>query len=359
MEAPKNKNLRPKKRVAIPYGARTLKFGMSIHYKILGEPTCDNALFVQIDSGQSVESLLFDCGEDCTKSLSSAQRLAINHLLFSHLHMDHVAGFDSFFRCVYDRTSKPNHIWGPPGTARILQHRMQGFEWNLAAQMTGTWRVHELHSTAIQTTRLELREAFATAHSENDAPASPLLAGSHYRIDALTMDHNTPSLAYRLREDERVNVESSRLAQLDLRPGPWVKSLKDPTLSEIVIDGVQHEAAPLREKLITHTPGDSLAYLTDFLLNDVAQDRLAPFLNGCDTLICESQYRHADLDLAHKNFHMTSVQAATLAKRCNVRKLVLIHISERYEKNAWFDLLADARAIFSETYFPEHWPQQP
>jgi len=332
---------------------------MSLHYKVLGEPTCDNALFVQIDSGQSVESLLFDCGEDTAKSLTSSQRLGIDHLFFSHLHMDHVAGFDSYFRCVYDRVSKPNHIWGPPGTARILQHRMQGFEWNLAAQMTGTWRVHDLHPSSLQTTRLELREAFATAHREQDSAShSPLLRGCGYRVDALTMDHNTPSLAYLVREDERSNVESSRLQQLGLRPGPWVKTLKDPSIAHVVIDGIQHDAAPLREKLITRTPGESLAYLTDFLLNEASQERLAPLLSNCDTLICESQYRHTDLELAIKNFHMTSVQAAMLAKHCNARKLVLIHISERYEKNAWFDLLADARAIFSETYFPEHWPKQ-
>lgn len=332
---------------------------MSLHYKILGEPTCDNALFVQIDSGQSVESLLFDCGEDCAKSLSSARRLGTDHLLFSHLHMDHISGFDSFFRCVYDRTSKSNQIWGPPGSTRILQHRMQGFEWNLAAQMTGTWRLHEVHDSAVQTTRLELREAFATAHREEDRPrASPLLHGEGYSVDALTMNHNTPSLAYVIREDARANVDSSRLLQLGLRPGPWMKSLKDPTIDQVVIDGVQHDAAALRESLIARTPGESLAYLTDFLLDDAAQERLAPFLTGCDTLVCESQYRHADLDLAIKNFHMTSVQAAMLAKRAGVRKLILIHISERYEKNEWFDLLADARAIFSATSFADHWPQQ-
>ncbi len=38
---------------------------MSIRFRILGAAGKDNALLVQVDSGQAVETLLFDCGEGC------------------------------------------------------------------------------------------------------------------------------------------------------------------------------------------------------------------------------------------------------------------------------------------------------
>lgn len=111
---------------------------MSISFRILGKAGRDNALFVQVDSGQAVERLLFDCGDGCVSELPFADIQAIDHLFFSHLHMDHVGGFDSFFRCTFNRETKPNRIWGPPDTARILQHRFQGFLWNLHGEMSGT-----------------------------------------------------------------------------------------------------------------------------------------------------------------------------------------------------------------------------
>jgi ribonuclease Z len=40
--------------------------------------------------------------------------------------------------------------------------------------------------------------------------------------------------------------------------------------------------------------------------------------------------RHDDAELARRNFHMTATQAASLAKRAGVGRLVLFHLSDRY-----------------------------
>ncbi len=80
-----------------------------------------------------------------------------------------------------------------------------------------------------------------------------------------------------------------------------------------------------------------------------------PWLRGCDTVICESQYRHDDLPLAVQNYHMTVTQAATLARESQVGKLVLFHVSERYREPEYRAMLNEARAIFPNTFFPEHW----
>lgn len=337
---------------------------MSISFRILGAAGRDNALLVQVDSGQSVERLLFDCGEGCVSELAFADVLAIDHLFFSHLHMDHVAGFDSFFRATFNRDSgaRPNRIWGPPETIRILQHRFQGFLWNLHADMAGTWRVSDIHPDEIRTARLELREAFAVAHAEGARPyARTICDGAGFTVDAVTMDHKTPTLAYIVREKARRNIDTSRLPSLGLRPGPWLKQLKEDSpgsssaAGAVIIDGVTHSVEDLRQQLIVETPGDSVAYLTDFLLDEPAMQRLTDALRGCRVIICEGQYRHADLELARKNFHMTTVLSATLAQRTQVKELVLFHLSDRYERAEWLEMLREARQVFPNTSYAPHW----
>jgi ribonuclease Z len=331
---------------------------MSINFRILGKAGRDNALFVQVDSGQAVERLLFDCGDGCVSELPFADIQAIDHLFFSHLHMDHVGGFDSFFRCTFNRDTKPNRIWGPPDTARILQHRFQGFLWNLHGEMSGTWRVADIHPGLVNTFRFDLSEAFAVAHDEGTQSYSrSILEGIGYSVEAVTMDHRTPTLAYIIREKARWNIDTSKLASLGLRPGRWLQQLKEPSNDpgSLVIDGITHSTEKLRSALLVETKGDAIAYLTDFLLDEPAMGCLADALRGCRTLLCEGQYRHADLELARKNFHMTTVLSATLAQRAQVAELVLFHLSDRYESAVWVEMLREAQQIFPNAYFPPEW----
>ena len=331
---------------------------LGITYSVLGSPGRDNALLVQVDSGQATEKLLFDCGEGCLAGLSYSDVQAVDHLFFSHLHMDHVAGFDSYFRCNYNRSVKPNRIWGPPGTARILQHRFQGFLWNLHEEMAGRWDVHDIHPDRVQTSTFELTEAFSREHDGGTRPYKKvILEGAGFEIEAVTMDHRTPTIAYILREKNRRNIDTSRLASMGLRPGPWLKHLKDsPGVTDsVVIDGVTHDLEAIQKAILVESKGESIAYLTDFLLDETAMDQLAESLRGCRTIVCESQYRHADMALAHRNFHMTNVLTATLALRAQAGELVLFHLSDRYETTEWVDMINEARLVFPNTRYPKHW----
>lgn len=329
---------------------------MSITYHILGSPGRDNALLVLVDSGQGVERLLFDCGDGCLSALSVADIKAIDHLLFSHLHMDHVAGFDTFFRCNFGRDTRPNRIWGPPDTACVMQHRFRGFLWNLHEQMSASWQVVDVHPAELHATRFELREAFAVAHDAGRRPYRRVIIDeATWTIEAVTMDHRTPTLAYIVREKPRQNIDPSRLASLGWRPGPWLKQLKEGATGTVTIDGVNRSLDEMRQALIVETPGDSIAYLTDFLLDDSALEQLADVLRGCRTMVCEGQYRHADLDLARRNFHMTTVLSATLARAAQVGELVLFHLSDRYERSVWGEMLTEAREIFPATRYPVEW----
>ena len=330
---------------------------MAIRFRVLGEAGDDNALFVEVDSGQSIRRLLFDCGERCLSALAFADVQAVDHLFFSHFHMDHVAGFDGFFRANFGRDTRPNRIWGPPGTGRIMHHRFQSYLWNLHEDLNGSWRVSDIGEDELSTWRYELAEAFEVAHEEMPAirEGRVVLEEEDLTVEAMAMDHRTISMAYKISEKTRWNIDSSRLAALGLKPGPWLKSFKDPLLmpDDTLLEG--RRAGDLREQLLVATPGDSVAYLSDFLMDEHAAERLAGWLTGCSAIVCESQYRASDRELALKNFHMTSLEGASLAARTGAKDLVLFHISNRYTREDWAGLLAEARTVYPSARFPAGW----
>jgi len=122
-----------------------------------------------------------------------------------------------------------------------------------------------------------------------------------------------------------------------------------------VIDGREFGVQTLRKELLVQTPGDSVAYVTDFLLDASTHESLATWLLGCRTLVCESQYRHADLELAQKNSHATAKLVAELARDAKVTKLILFHLSDRYSVEEWKQIRDEVCEIFPDASFSTHW----
>jgi ribonuclease Z len=160
------------------------------------------------------------------------------------------------------------------------------------------------------------------------------------------------------RDTARVTVDTAKLATLGLRPGPWLQRVRGPRASDtetIDVGGTPRRLVDLQDALLRTTTGESVAYLTDFRLDASAEEQLTEVLRGVTTVVCESQYRDADLDLARRNYHLTATQAATVARRAGVGRLVLFHVSDRYRPVEWWELLTEAQAIFPATMFPDHW----
>jgi ribonuclease Z len=333
---------------------------MTIHFDVLGDAGRDNAVLVSIDSGQNISRLLFDCGENCLSDVSVSEIQDIDHVFFSHFHMDHIAGFDHFFRLTYQRTTRPNLIWGPSDASEIMKHRFQGSHWNLYHDLTSQFDVHDIYPNHIVVTRFFANEAFATAHllETRSLVNHTIIDTTEYSVQTYQMDHMTPSLAYIVREKPRVNVDTTNLATLGLRPGAWLKQIKTPQQNEPVslqIEGKTYQLEDLRRQLLVETSGDSLAYLTDFLMDEKTQEQLATVLQNCTVMICECQYLAADRALADRHYHMTATQVAETARCANVQQLVLFHLSDRYNKTEWLELLKEAQTIFPNTTFPSGW----
>ena len=330
---------------------------MAMTMTVLGKPGEDNALYLKVDSGQSNSKLLFDCGENCLDEISCSEIQAIDHLFFSHHHMDHIAGFDHYFRANYARVSKPNHIWGPPGTAEIMSHRFQGYWWNLNGSMDASWFVHDIHPDRIETQRFELREAFAQSHVfKSERHEGTIVEFDQFHVSVFILDHHGPCIAYKVSEKPRCNIDTSRMSKLGLRPGPWLQDLKNLSITgTIEVNGCSHDMTTLREALLVSVDGDSVAYVTDFRVDDAGADVLAEWLRGCGRVLCEAQYIDTDMELAIRHNHMTTKRVGMLAAKADIGELILFHLSRRYQTLEWNLMLEECQTEFPGARFPHEW----
>ncbi|HEX6270220.1 MAG TPA: ribonuclease Z [Anaerolineales bacterium] len=75
-------------------------------------------------------------------------------------------------------------------------------------------------------------------------------------------------------------------------------------------------------------------------------DDILDICRDADALVIESTYLEEASEMASQFSHLTARQAAELAVKANVKKLILTHISRRYRER---DVLKEAQAIFPNT----------
>jgi ribonuclease Z len=332
---------------------------MSISYQILGRAGWDNGLYVRINGGTKVHRLLFDCGENILKDLSHREVNSIDYLFLSHLHIDHIAGFDYFFRRTYDREKKAVFVFGPEDTIDIIHNRMQGFKWNLVKGIPGEWYINEFTEKKLTSCLYKTSDGFSEKYKVKKKSFDGLLINnSDFTVRVTLLDHIIPSAAYFVKEKPSLNINIDELTKAGWKPGSWLETVKDLSVNpaeEIELDGKAYKLKYLRDKLLEKNEGESIGYLTDFIYNTLSAAKIKKVFKGCDTMICESQYHPSEQKFAKKNYHLTSTQAARLAKAANVKKLILFHISDRYRTRNFPALIKEARKIFPETYLPDEW----
>jgi ribonuclease Z len=101
----------------------------------------------------------------------------------------------------------------------------------------------------------------------------------------------------------------------------------------------------IKNELLTSavTPPKTYAYCADTIYDE----ELIEKVKNVDLLYHEATYLHALQQKAASRFHCTSIEAATIAKKAGVKKLLVGHFSSMYESLDEFK--TEACSVFENT----------
>jgi ribonuclease Z len=255
------------------------------------------------------DRILFDCGEGTQRQLLRSVGLAdLDEVFLTHLHTDHWLGLPGMLKSfdLRDR-DKPLTVYGPPGTARLLQALR--FVWG---------------GTGYRVEIVELEPMQAVEHDG-------------YAIAAIPVRHRGAAYGYAIVEEPRPGRFDAELAEsLGVPPGPAFGELqRGGTVNGVTPEQVIGPERPGRKIVLS---GDTRP--CDAIL--VAADQ-------ADVLVHEATFAAEDGERAEQTGHTTATEAAQLAGEAHVRLLALTHLSTRY---AGGELRDEARAIFPRTEVP-------
>jgi ribonuclease Z len=280
--------------------------------------------------------VLLDCGDLST--LSPRHLLRVDAVCVSHAHMDHWSGIDGLLRLLVGRP-KTLHLLGPAGFAERVWHRVQSYSWNLAHRIAAdlVLEVAEI-SPEMHRCRLRLHARFEPEWLPpgGQGPGGAVLALGPLRIRAAALEHDIPSVGYVVEESMHLNVWRTRLEERGLPTGPWLQGLKAAVAAGLPDDHPVPVAGaatrPLGElrNLIEVTPGQRIAYLTDFADTPANRAAAVALAAGADTLFIEAPFAAADAALALDRRHLTTRAAGEIARAAGARRIEPFHFSPRY-----------------------------
>lgn len=263
---------------------------------------------------------LIDCGEGTQVQIRKNRiRLGkINHIFISHLHGDHFFGLFGLLSTysLLNRTS-PLVVYSPPGLKSLLMPVFRQMNDSLP---------YELIFKEIVTSMPQL-----------------IYEDSWIEVTALPMKHRVSCYGYLFREKQQLfNLKRNVVQEYQL-------SIKEIHQAREGHDIVREDGDVIpNQSLIT---GRKKPRSYAFYADTAYSEDWIEVIRGVDMLYHEATFMEDKVHLAEATGHSTAKQAAQLALKAEVRKLVIGHYSSRYKELG--ELHSEARSIFPETYLSE------
>lgn len=263
---------------------------------------------------------LFDCGEATQHQIlhTSIKPRRIEKIFITHLHGDHIYGLPGLLSSrSFQGGETEVIIYGPKGLQDYI---------TVSLSVSQTYLKYPLKV-------IEIDEGI-------------IFEDEQFIVETRCLEHGIPSYGYRIIEKDRPGtLLADKLAQAGIKPGPIYKKIKNGE-NVALEDGKVIEASeflgPTQKGRIVTILGDTRKC-----------GNAAKLAADADLLIHEATFSKGEESLAHDYFHSTTHQAAEIANRAGVKKLCLTHISSRYDRDAWNELVAEAKEIFPNTEIAE------
>lgn len=306
-----------------------------LHPRLVNGRFGDPALFVETLHQRA--AMLFDLGD--LSALAPRDLLRVTQVFVSHMHIDHFIGFDALLRVCVGR-EKQISMTGPQGFIDAVGHKLLGYSWDLVHRYETDllFDVTELLSaTESRRARFRFKAGFAREEVGEAAPENGVVAAENgFQISAAILEHHGPSLGFAIAEPAHVNVWKNRLEARGLPTGNWLQALKQAVGEQAEDDRPISlpggGSAPLRSlrDLVSVTPGQKIAYVTDVADTPDNRRAIAALAAGADRLFIEARFAAADRAQADARAHLTTRGAGEIARKARVQRVEPFHFSPRY-----------------------------
>lgn len=261
---------------------------------------------------------LIDCGEGVQKQLRMFKQPfnRIDHIFITHMHGDHCLGIPGFISSLslFKRVNTLN-IYGPAKLKLFIERYLECFGEDLSYPLNYVVVDPKSCGTIFKSNSLEI-STFPLKHKRK------------------------PTVGYLFKEvQKRRGIKKEMVETFNISVSDILK----------IIDGEDYTTDDGKviknEKLMKPAvKGRSFAFCSDTSYSEA----IIPYIKGADLIYHETTFTEEDIDIAKKTGHSTAKQAATIASKAEVKKMITGHYSNRYDNLG--QLLKEARSIFSESY---------
>ena len=266
--------------------------------------------------------LLFDCGEGTQYRLLHAglSRARIDAIFVTHLHGDHCYGLPGLLSTLaLQQRAAPVTLVGPEG----LRAMLEAIPGAAPADLSFPVRITEVG---------------------DDLAAATVYETDELTVTARPLEHRAFAMGFRLQERTRPGrFHPDRARDLGVPEGPAFARLQDGT--PVTLD----DGTTVRPEQVLGPPrpGIALAYVTDTRPCDGGR----ALAEDVDLLYHDATFTDTLHARAVETGHSTAREAAAVARDAGAARLLLGHISARYDDPA--PLAAEAAAVFSRSEVAE------
>jgi ribonuclease Z len=260
------------------------------------------------------ENILIDCGEGTQLRLSQykIKKSKINYIFISHLHGDHYFGLVGLITtmALLGRTADL-HIYGPALLEKIIS----------------------IHFEAANTV-LAYKIYFHALSDEGE-----VMNTSKISVTAFKVNHRIECWGFLFKEKKKPRKVLAEQAKAYEIPEAYFGKLQSGE------DYVTKKGTVIANADVTeaNVAVKSYAFCADTLFDE----NIASKITNVDLVYHEATYLAGLEQQAKERYHSTSIQAATIAKMANAKKLIIGHFSSKYDNLDAF--LQEATSIFPNT----------
>ena len=263
---------------------------------------------------------LIDCGEGTQVQLRKYQLSfqRINHIFISHLHGDHYFGLIGLISSM--------HLLGRNKDLHIYAHE----------------ELKKIIDLQLEASNTELNYPLFFHPIPKDAE-QVLFEDEKILVKNVLLKHgiNCSGFIFEEKKSKRKIIKE----QIEKYNIPYSKynSIKDGA------DWIAEDETVVLNKNITikNTPPYSYAFCTDTVYNE----ELIEKIRGVDLLYHEATFKKDLVERANATWHSTTHDAATIAKKAEVKNLLIGHFSQRYRNLD--ELLLESKEVFQKTNLAE------